>query len=163
VTVSVTGTPAMYYIHADHIDTPRVVTDQANKVVWRWDGADPFGANLPDEDPDGDGVRFTLNLRFPGQYHDRETGLHYNYYRDYDPSTGRYIESDPIGLSGGLNTYSYVGANPVRYSDPPGLFAPPIGVMNPATAAVTITYVVAWGVGTLVYAAFDDKIQGMLP
>ena len=80
------------------------MTDQANRVVWRWDSADPFGASLPDEDPDGDSVRFILNLRFPGQYYDRETGLHYNYYRHYDPSTGRYVESDPIGLKGGINT-----------------------------------------------------------
>src|SRR5262249_31947842 len=50
VIVTVTGAPAMYYIQADQVDTPRVVTDQANRVVWRWDGADPFGANLPDED-----------------------------------------------------------------------------------------------------------------
>jgi RHS repeat-associated protein len=98
-----------------------VVTDQANRVVWRWDGANPFGAALPDEDPDGDGVRFTLNLRFPGQYYDRETGLHYNYYRDYDPSTGRYIESDPIGLAGGINTYAYAKNSPLSLTDPRGL------------------------------------------
>lgn len=60
-------------------------------------------------------------LRFPGQYFDQETGLHYNYFRDYDPSTGRYIESDPIGLDGGLNTYSYSELNPLRYIDPLGL------------------------------------------
>jgi RHS repeat-associated protein len=121
VTVVVSSTPAVYYIHADQIDTPRVVTDQANKVVWRWDGADPFGAGRPDEDPDGDGSRFTMNLRFPGQYFDRETGLHYNYFRDYDPGTGRYIESDPIGLDGGINTYAYVESNPTAFSDPTGL------------------------------------------
>ena len=121
VTVTVAGAPAVYYVQADQIDTPRVVTDQSNNVVWRWDSADPFGASLPDEDPDGDGVRFTLNLRFPGQYFDRETGLHYNYFRDYDPGTGRYVESDPIGLQGGTNTYAYVNARPMAFVDALGL------------------------------------------
>ncbi len=59
----------------------------------------------------------------PGQYFDQETGLHYNYFRDYDPTTGRYIESDPIGLGGGLNTYEYAKQNPLRISDPWGLLA----------------------------------------
>ena len=103
--------PQLYYLYTDHLDTAMLITDAGNKVVWRWDNSDPFGVSLPEEDPDRDGQAFTFNLRFPGQYFDQETGLHYNYFRDYEPSTGRYVKSDPIGLEGGLNTYAYVGGN----------------------------------------------------
>ena len=114
----------VYYIHADHLDAPRVVTDPANTVVWRnLPTTEPFGNSPPEEDPDADGTRFEFNLRFPGQYFDQETQTHYNYFRDYDPGTGRYVQSDPIGLQGGINTYSYVNGNPVGYSDPLGLQA----------------------------------------
>ena len=63
-------------------------------------------------------------LRNPGQYYDSETGLNYNYYRDYDPQTGRYVESDPVGLKGGINTYAYANTNPVGLLDPFGLYIP---------------------------------------
>jgi len=111
----------VYFIQSDHLNAPRIILNNAKIPVWRWDHADAFGTTLPNEDPDGDGNTFEYNLRLPGQYYDQETGLHYNYFRDYDPSTGRYIASDPIGLKGGLNTYGYVLNNPLRYVDPTGL------------------------------------------
>ena len=67
---------------------------------------------------------FANNLRFAGQYFDEETGLHYNYVRDYDPQTGRYVQSDPIGLNGGLKSYTCVGSNPINLTDFFGLMVP---------------------------------------
>ena len=115
-----TGADILSYLHADHLNTPRLATDATQTIVWRWAG-DAFGATPPDDDPDADGIAVTVNLRFPGQYFDRETGLHYNWNRYYDPKTGRYITSDPIGLFGELNTYAYVTNNPLRFIDPRGL------------------------------------------
>lgn len=112
--------PQVYFLHNDHLGTPRVVTDSTNKIVWQNEG-EPFGNALPNEDPGNTGTPFTLNLRFPGQYYDKETGRNQNYYRDYNPETGRYVQSDPIGLRGGVNTFAYVEGNPVGATDPEGL------------------------------------------
>jgi len=110
------ATPDLYYIHADQLGTPRKITrSNDNRAVWSWE-PEAFGNSLPDQNPSALGD-FVFNLRFPGQYYDAETGLHYNYFRDYNPATGRYIESDPIGLVGGINTYAYVGGSPVNYID----------------------------------------------
>jgi RHS repeat-associated protein len=117
VPVAIQAEPALYFVHTDHLNTPRLVADAAGTTVWRWDQAEPFGNNPPNEDPDANAVTFDLPLRLPGQRYDNETGLHYNYFRDYDPSLGRYGESDPIGLDGGLNTYTYVGGSPLGYGD----------------------------------------------
>jgi len=124
VTITVGAVAAqIYYIHPDHLGTPRAITtsDTANTKVWEWSNSDAFGANLPNEDPANTGTTFKYNLRFPGQYFDQETGTHYNYFRDYDPATGRYIESDPIGLKGGISTYTYVSSNPILRNDRFGL------------------------------------------
>lgn len=108
-----------YYVHTDHLGTPRIITD-GNTVIWRWESG-PFGEDAAQEDPDGDSTDFTYNLRFPGQYYDSETGLHYNYFRDYDPLIGKYVQSDPAGPSGGINTYAYALNDPLGNVDRLGL------------------------------------------
>jgi len=105
----------LYYVHADHLGTPKALTNEAGNLVWSATH-DPFGMATV-----AAGSVVEMNLRFPGQYYDAETGLHYNYFRTYDPGTGRYLESDPIGLKGGLNTYAYVSGNPLTKIDPQGL------------------------------------------
>jgi RHS repeat-associated protein len=113
----------VYYVESDHLGTPRAVIDPyRNLAIWSWDFIDnPFGEVAANEDPDGDAQLFMFNLRYPGQYFDQETGLHYNYFRDYEPGTGRYLESDPIGLKGDISTYRYVADSPIKYNDPQGL------------------------------------------
>jgi RHS repeat-associated protein len=106
--------------HVDHLNTPRLVSDSTGTAIWKWDQQEPFGSNPADQNPSGLGT-FDLPLRLPGQTYDLETGLHYNYFRDFDPSLGIYKQSDPIGLEGGLNTYAYVRANPIAMTDPFGL------------------------------------------
>jgi len=122
----VPNTPAqtqanVYYIYTDHLNTPREIRNNANQQRWTWypEQAEAFGANPPNENPQTLGI-FQYNLRFPGQLYDPTSQLSYNYYRDYNPRTGRYIESDPIGLGGGINTYGYVGGNPLWWTDPKG-------------------------------------------
>ncbi len=107
------GTEATY-LHCDHLGTPRIGTNAGKQITWR-NRSDAFGI----ADLSGSAV---VRLRFPGQLSLGVAGLNYNYYRDYDPKVGRYVESDPIGLDGGVNTYGYVEQNPLRYVDPTGEF-----------------------------------------
>lgn len=109
------GTEDIVYLYTDHLMTNRLATDDTQSVVWRWEG-EAFG-NTPAQEL----ASTSVNLRFPGQYFDAETNLHYNHNRYYDPTLGRYITSDPIGISGGLNSYSYGLQNSVRHIDPLGL------------------------------------------
>jgi RHS repeat-associated protein len=114
-----TASPTVFYVYADQIDRPWVITNTANQIRWRWDTS-PFGELPANQNPAGLG-NFAFNLRFPGQYRDAETGLFYNTFRDYDPQTGRYVQSDPIGLAGGINPYLYGRGSPLSYVDPLGL------------------------------------------
>jgi RHS repeat-associated protein len=112
----------IFYVHTDHLNTPKKITRSSdNALVWRID-QDPFGTATPNQNPGGLGS-LTYNLRFPGQLYMPETGLNQNDFRDYDPAVGRYVESDPIGLRAGVNTYSYAGGGPIVHDDPMGLFS----------------------------------------
>jgi RHS repeat-associated protein len=114
-----TTTICIFYVHTDQLNAPRKISQPSTgTLAWRWD-TDPFGTATPNQNPGGLGA-FKYNLRFPGQYYQAETGLNQNYFRDYDPQTGRYVESDPIGLRGGVNTYDYVIENPLSFRDPQG-------------------------------------------
>jgi RHS repeat-associated protein len=108
------GGNAYFYLN-DHLGTPQQLVDQSGAVVWSA-VYDAYGEAYQDV------ALVENNLRFPGQYFDAETGLHYNWHRYYDPSTGRYLTPDPIGLDGGINLYTYVKDDPVNYTDPWGLF-----------------------------------------
>ncbi len=105
---------AIYYYHTDQLGAPQVMTDSTGTTVWSA-RTEPFGTAAVSTQT------IVNNLRLPGQYFDAETGLHYNIFRDYDPTTGRYVESDPIGLSGGINGYGYAKQNPLSNTDPLGL------------------------------------------
>lgn len=141
VVLSVTAVDArdrVYYYHNDHLGTPQALSNAAGEKVWEAE-YEPFGKATVNEDPDGDGISVINNLSFPGQYYAAETGLHYNYHRDYQPETGRYLEPDPIGAyglamlsftakdpinfaDGDTNLYAYVMSDPVNFVDPSGLY-----------------------------------------
>ncbi len=104
-----------YFYHNDHLGTPQKLTVVNGAVVW---GAlySSFGkATVEIETVEN-------NLRFPGQYYDSETGLHYNWNRYYDPKIGRYLRVDPVGTNGGLNLYSYADFSPIKHTDIYGLY-----------------------------------------
>ena len=115
-------TTTVYDVHTDHLDTPRLLTDSTGATVWT-SHHEPFGKAHIASDPDGDGTHLAFPFRFPGQYEDDETGLHYNRYRYYDPHIGRYLSPDPLGLIDGPNLYSYAANDPFNLFDPYGLYA----------------------------------------
>ncbi len=105
----------VYYYHNDHLGTPQKMTDGTGQVVWEGEFK-PFGEAITVTGS------ITNNLRFPGQYYDSETGLNYNYFRDYNPVIGRYVEADRLGILGGENhLYNYSDNRPLLLVDPLGL------------------------------------------
>jgi RHS repeat-associated protein len=154
--VNPSGEPLVYYIHTDHLNTPRVVVDKNNATRWRW-LAEPFGTTAPEVNPSGLSS-FTFNLRFPGQYADAESGLFYNYFRYYAPDGGAYRQSDPIGLGGGINTYGYAGGSPTQYVDPRGLFFDEGGVFLAIPAVVGVTVAIATAPAWAVPAAIGTAV-----
>jgi RHS repeat-associated protein len=125
----------LYAIHTDHLGTPRRLTQANGQAAWQWaysaygDEAPTLGAKRFTNETTSPSTGATnippvrFNLRYPGQYFDEESGLHYNYFRSYDPRTGRYTQGDPIGLDGGWNRFSYAQQNPLFFTDPDGLQA----------------------------------------
>ncbi|ABX38139.1 YD repeat protein [Delftia acidovorans SPH-1] len=109
-----TSTRIYHYLHSDHLSTPQVASDAAGRSSWQALN-ESFGQTL-----ERSGNRTRMNLRFAGQYFDEETGTHYNYQRDYSPGVGRYLQTDPIGIDGGVNVFVYAEENPVKLNDPTG-------------------------------------------
>jgi len=120
--IQMTDSNGTYQIHSDHLATPKLLTNASEAVVWKAEHQ-AFGKAVVDEDPDNNSTDVTLNIRYPGQYFDAETGLHYNWHRYYDPNTGRYLQRDLIGLADGPNPYSYVSQNPLNLWDFTGLIS----------------------------------------
>jgi RHS repeat-associated protein len=106
----------VHYFHTDHLGTPLALTDQQGKMVWA-SRLDPWGNIEQEYNPHG----MEQNIRLPGQYHDKESGLYYNRHRYYDSKIGGYINQDPVGLRGGFNLFVYALFNPLRFIDPLGM------------------------------------------
>jgi RHS repeat-associated protein len=155
--VGLLASGTMMHVQPDHLGTPRTVIDPtADVAVWLWDlKGEVFGNAVPQQDPDGDGVPVVLDMRFPGQRFNSQSGFNQNYHRDYDVATGRYAQSDPIGLRDGVATYSYVGASPLARIDPSGTVAipypwsPTLPAANPVVLAGAGSFVAGLGVGWL--------------
>ena len=152
VAISVTAAMAqMYFIHTDHLNTPRVIEDQHQNVVWRWDNTEPFGDSVPNGDPNSIGNVFDMPLRLTGTYADRETNTLYNWHRNLDPARDQYMEPEPLGLAGDNNLYRYARNDPLGFNDPDGRV--PVSVPGRSasvgiSAAIPVRGPIAIGGGT---------------
>ena len=122
------GPVVAYYVHTDHLNTPRQITRPSDNLqMWTW-FSDPFGTTAANTSPQG-ATAFVSLERFPGQLDTVGiANIIQNWNRDYDPLTAKYIESDPISLKGGVNTYAYGRGNPVSFRDPLGLWTVQVGL-----------------------------------
>jgi RHS repeat-associated protein len=137
------------YVHNDHLGTPQALNESGN-VVWQAD-YEPFGQA-------SETIALVAQpLRFPGQYPDVETGLHYNYFRDYESTIGRYLRSDLIGLNGGTNVYAYAAESPINLTDPLGLLTVAGGI-----GASYIAGVGGEGGGGVYLNTTDRDVGGLL-
>ena len=123
------GQTNVSFIYADHLNTARVIVRAVDQsIVWSWGANEPFGQTQANSNPNSLGT-FIYNPRFPGQVADTESGWFYNWHRDYNPALGRYVQSDPIGLTGGsMSTYSYVNSNPNSIYDATGESPPLVSI-----------------------------------
>lgn len=137
-----------YVLHTDHLGTPQRATDSQGTVAWAM-RSEAFGASTPLPESTID-----VALRFPGQYYDTETGLHYNWQRDHSPLIGRYVQQDPIGLAGGINLYGYAEGNPITLFDPTGEAVPALIIK--AGAMYVRCFVSCMGFETLSDYLFND-------
>ncbi len=156
VSTRATGTAAieLFLIESDHNNTPRVIKDSLKRVRWRWSQSDPFGTSVANETPTSGLASLAVNLRFPGQLFDRETGLVYNMNRTYSPAIGRFLQSDATGLLGGLNTYAYAEGNPVKYVDSDGNFA---FLLNPVVLSWTTRILGAAEIASTIYDVYQCR------
>ncbi|MCL9667290.1 RHS repeat-associated core domain-containing protein [Rosenbergiella epipactidis] len=139
-------TAKVAWLIADNTGTPLLALNDQGNTVWKGT-RDPFAAVVPHAES-----QITVNLRYAGQYADAETGLYYNGFRYYDPLTGRYLQPDPLGLSGGLNSYTYALNNPLSYIDPEGQF-PILALAGP----------IARTIGSLAIGMAVDQLISYLP
>lgn len=142
------------YVHTDHLSRPEFATNTGQHTVWKaYNYA--YGRSVTQDDIGG------LNVGFPGQYYDGETALWYNGFRDYDATIGRYVQSDPIGLRGELNSYAYADSNPTGNVDSLGLAPNPLLGYNPALGPIIVktpTTAIHWA-ERLVSSAIVGKVS----